>query len=109
MPDGSFLGGLILPETSGPGQFRQPLSIRQAAEAKKRLAKRMKYLRTASLVGGVRALESYSLDERPFMSYTERYKNLFVAGGWCCTGFALAPVFGRYIAATMSGNKTKFP
>ena len=107
MLDGSFLGGYILEEETLASQFRQPLNIRQAAEAKRRLAKRLKCLRTATLVGGLRAIESYTLDEKPFLGHTQKYPNLFVAAGWCCTGFALAPVFGKSIASkVIAGPET---
>ena len=85
-------------------QFRQPLNIRAAAEAKRRMSKRLKRLRTASLVGGLRAMESYTVDERPYVGYSAKLPNLFIAAGWCCTGFALAPVYAQEITALMKAG-----
>lgn len=104
MLDGSFLGGYSLDECVSISKFRQPLNLRQATEAKRRLSKRLKWLRTAALIGGVRAMESYTLEEKPFLGYSQRYANLFIAAGWCCTGFALAPVFAQKIAEQVNAE-----
>lgn len=105
MLDGSFSGGYVVfdkcESTSG---FRQPLCSRQAAEAKRKLSKRLKWLRTASLVGGVRAMESYTAEEIPFLQYSSQLPNLFIAAGWCCTGFALAPVFAQKIVSLIKSQ-----
>ncbi|MGE0526336.1 MAG: NAD(P)/FAD-dependent oxidoreductase [Bdellovibrionales bacterium] len=107
MLDGSFLGGYMTDESVCTTGFRQPLSVRQAAEAKRKLAKRLKWLRTAALIGGVRALESYTPEEHPFLRYSESHPNLLVAAGWCCTGFALAPVFAQRIASLVQSRRVE--
>ncbi len=100
-----FLGGYLTNEKALVSQFRQPLGLEHAMLAKQKISKRLKWIRTASLSGGVRAIEGYTLDDTPILGYSKPYENLLIACGWGCTGFALAPAFGNEIAKLLYSEK----
>ena len=105
MPDGSFVGGFVNEESSQSlTSIRQPISLKEAAEAKKRLSKRLKWLRTSALSGGIRAYESYSKEDRPLIQRLKSFENVIIASGWCCTGFALTPFYSRKISELALGR-----
>jgi len=95
---GTLYGGYLVEATSDVRAVRQPLSLPEANEAKKRLSRRLKALRTSELAGGVRALEMYSKTYTPVVGFNENYRNLYLATGWSCTGFTLSPYYGEKIA-----------
>ena len=99
-----FYGGYLTDVESKLRSFKQPLSLSEASEAKKRLARRLKTLRTSELAGGIRALEMYSKTNDPVLGFSAQYGNLYVATGWSCTGFTLSPYYGERIASEMLGS-----
>lgn len=97
-PDGSFVGGCLKEETEKADTLVQSISLREAHEAKRRLSSRMSWIKNATILGGVRAVEAYTGDLNGHLEYSAKYENLLLAVGWSCTGFTLAPVIGDRIA-----------
>lgn len=99
---GTLFGGFLVEREAEVGTFRQPLSLSEANEAKRRLSQRLKWLRTSELAGGVRAVEMYTHDFSPVLGFDENHRNIYMALGWCCSGFGLAPYYGKKIARDLS-------
>lgn len=97
-PDGSFLGGYVLEEPAAGVEFVQHIDLKEAYEAKRRLAGRLSWIKNAALTGGIRAVEGYTPDMKGLLKYSQRYENLILAAGWSCTGFTLAPYIGQTVA-----------
>lgn len=100
-PDGSFVGGCLKEESETHDALVQSISLREAHEAKRRLSTRVNWIKNASILGGVRAVEAYTGDLNGHLEYSSKYENLLVAVGWSCTGFTLAPVIGQRIAESI--------
>ena len=96
------LGGYVEETLDSSDAFRQPMSFATSAESKRRLSKRLKWLRTADMVGGIRAVETYTKDFMPITGFSRRLKNVYIASGWCCSGFMLAPSYGEEIARAIA-------
>ena len=98
-PEGSFLGGYLVDRGIPVGQNSDvKISMHESAEAKRRLSYRVSWMRSSALKGGVRALENYSENGDGFVRQSERYPNVFISGGWSCSGFTLAPVVSKQIS-----------
>jgi glycine/D-amino acid oxidase-like deaminating enzyme len=102
--NGSLYGGFCKEGIASMTSFKQPLNLADASEAKRRLSKRLSWLRTATLEGGVRAIEAYTYDLKAYINFTDKLPNLLVGGGWSCSGFTLAPTYGKKLA-TLTQNK----
>ncbi len=100
-PDGSFVGGCMKEESESADTLVQSISLREAHEAKRRLSTRVNWIKNASILGGVRAVEAYTGDLNGHLEYSAKYENLLIAVGWSCTGFTLAPVIGQRIAESI--------
>ncbi len=100
-PDGSFVGGLLKEETEPAGALVQSISLQEAHEAKRSLSSRLNWIKSATILGGIRAVESYTGDLNGHLAYSDAYENLLLAVGWSCTGFTLAPVIGKKIAESI--------
>lgn len=99
---GSFIGGYAgqdLDHDHLDADHPQPEAANRAKHA---LAKRIPWLKSASLEGGIKALENYSEGNCGFIERLAGFENVTVSTGWSCTGFTLAPFIGDKIAQVVT-------
>ncbi len=104
---GSFIGGYEDQTHKKPKNKKamQHLSLTDANIAKHKLAKRLPWIRTATIEGGLRALDSYTKDNLGIAKVDSKYSNLIVAAGMSCGGFTAAPYYGKKITELVLGSK----
>ncbi|MDB5096300.1 MAG: hypothetical protein JWM80_721 [Cyanobacteria bacterium RYN_339] len=102
-PAGSFIGGYQgrAPESDEVG-LGHP-SPEAANLAKHEIARRIPWVKSATLEGGIQALESYTDASFGLVEQLTGFENVVVSTGWSCAGFTLAPVIGARIAALARG------
>jgi len=106
-PDGSFVGGCLKETSESAEALLTGISLREAHEAKRRLSTRINWIKNASILGGIRAVEAYTGDLNGHLTYSDKFENLLLAVGWSCTGFTLAPTIGKRIAESIEKKHTE--
>lgn len=102
-PSGTLLAGYLHDRASDVDHVHH-LSLREACEAKRRLALRLPWVKHASLHGGVRGVEGYTRDGQFILDFSAQCPNVLIATGWNCAGFILAPLVGRRIAERIASR-----
>ncbi|MBI1861905.1 MAG: FAD-binding oxidoreductase [Deltaproteobacteria bacterium] len=103
--NGSFIGGYLGGQLDGYGRSVDHLSVELANEAKHKIAQRIPWVKTATLEGGIKALENYTQERMGFVERLPNFRNVIVSTGWSCTGFTLAPAIGAQIAEMVTGSE----
>ena len=101
---GSFIGGYSGIDLSHDQLEAEHPRPDAANRAKHELARRIPWLKSATIEGGIKALESYAQGNRGFIDRVPGFDNVTVSTGWSCTGFTLAPMIGQKIAELTSGH-----
>ncbi len=96
--NGSFIGGYLKPEAKQSTERVNHLSLKDASVAKQKIAHRLPWVKSATLEGGIRALESYTESTNGVVDSDASLPNLIISAGWSCSGFTLAPLIGRKVA-----------
>ncbi|MCX6125157.1 MAG: FAD-dependent oxidoreductase [Proteobacteria bacterium] len=100
--EGSFVGGHLGVDLETGSRSVEPVSLEYAGRAKQRLSLRMPWIKTATLEGGIKALENYTSSTVGFVMRLPEFENVIVSTGWSCAGFTLAPAIGERIAKVAS-------
>ena len=101
---GSFIGGCALVDLDHDHLAAEPPRPDAANRAKHEIARRIPWVKSATLEGGIRALESYAEGNCGFVERLAGFGNVTVSTGWSCTGFTLAPFIGEKIADVVLDN-----
>lgn len=96
--NGSFIGGYFGADSEDGAGGAGHVNLNEANRAKHLIARRIPWVKSATLEGGIKALENYTESRVGFVQKLDEYENVIVSTGWSCSGFTLAPIIGERIA-----------
>jgi glycine/D-amino acid oxidase-like deaminating enzyme len=97
-PTGSFIGGYTGQSENRVHRGVEHVDPAEANLAKHRIAQRLPWIKSATLEGGIKALENYTDSRVGLVEHLGDFQNIVVSTGWSCAGFTLAPTAGARIA-----------